>query len=497
MATLYEPDLVELQKQLRLEVTKLFSAFSLDRISTILKGRKKIDELQLALLNASEGNRENLIFRNEKKLLDSIFTLFEWSEKILSGSSEAEVKRNATIAIINLFDLNTFSYLEIFYDTIEEIKCRINEIDASHLHNVNLVVKLYLTLQHPTIAYLNSDNSYKINFKNEEESIDPILEMIVISLEFYLQNTPWANPQVLKAKEIYTIKGVLKFNKFPENFKVLKILSATTSSEIFELKLDDINLTDELEYNVEGTLLFKYAQSNFEDNLSIKLVPYLIGNGKEELQPLIIGYDELNAKILDQNNSLFQTGFETINKKVFDIYTNPLLAQIDLQDRNEFITLLNGIANFQGYCLQSGLYKNVSSLKEDHFRDKLIQHLTANPQIGGNVVKESQVAGGRVEIAYKGHIAELKVETSTSDRAKLMKKFSSQAVAYASGNGKSASIVCVLDLTEKLLPPGSPANNIILKSPSIHGFEDVQSNAHVQVFIFIDGNTKNPSEYSK
>ncbi len=497
MAALYESDLVELQRQLRLDVAKLFSAFSLDRISDILRKRKKIEELQMALLAATDGSRENLIFRNEKLLLDSIFMLFEWCDKILLGSKDVEVKRNAAIANINLFDLNTFSYLEVFDHKILEIKLLINEIDASHLDNVKNVVKLYLQLQHPTIAYLNSDNSYKIDFRNNEEIIEFKPELIVISLEFYLQETPWANPQVLRAKEIYTITGSLRFNKLPENFKILKILSATTSSEIFELKLSDIELTNELEYKVEGTLLFKYAQSNFEDNLSIKLVPYLIGNANEELQPVIIGYDELNAKILDQNNSLFQTGFETINKKVFEIYTNPLLTKIDLQNRNEFITLLNGIANFQGYCLQSGLYKNVSSLKEDQFRDKLIQHLTANPQIGEKVVKESQVAGGRVEIAYKGQIAELKVETVTSDRAKLMKKFSSQAVAYASGNGKLASIVCILDLTEKLQPPGSPANNIILKSPSIHGFDNVQSNAHVQVFIFIDGNTKNPSEYSK
>ncbi|MFC5683285.1 hypothetical protein ACYE2N_05060 [Flavobacterium sp. MAHUQ-51] len=497
MAVLYELDLVKLQKQLRLEVAKLFSSFSLDLISTILEKRKKIEELQIALITATVGSRENLIFRNEKLLLDSIFMLFEWCEKVLLGSQDAEIKRNAAIANINLFDLNSFSYLEVFDHKILEIKLLINEIDTSHLDNVKNVVKLYLQLQHPTIAYLNSDNSYKIDFSNNEEVKELKTELIVISLEFYLQETPWANPQVLKAKEIYTITGSLKFNKFPENFKILKILSATTSSEIFELKLSDIEITNELEYKVEGTLLFKYAQSNFEDNLSIKLVPYLIGNAKEELQPVIIGYDELNAKILDQNNSLFQTGFETINKKVFEIYTNPLLTKIGLQDRNEFITLLNGIANFQGYCLQSGLYKNVSSLKEDQFRDKLIQHLIAIPQIGEKIVKESQVAGGRVEISYKGHIAELKVETVTSDRAKLMSKFSSQAVAYASGNGKLASIVCILDLTEKLQPPGSPANNIILKSPSIHGFDSVQPNAHVQVFIFIDGNTKNPSDYSK
>lgn len=496
MTALYESSLVNLQKQLHTEVTILFSSYNLNRISEILKEREKIDELQSALIAQTESTRENTIFRNQKLLLDGIFKIFEWTEKLLHGNVEADIMLNAAVANVNIFDVASFYYLEVYNDSISEIKQIINQLDSANLNNIDLIVKLYLQLQHPTIACLNSIDDFKINLQNKEIAEEPKSETIIISLEFYLQNSPWANPQVLKAKEVYSLKGSLKFNKIPVNFKVLKILSATTSSDIFELKLDDIDLSNDTEYNIEGTLLFRYPQSNFEDNLSIKLVPYLIGKD-DNLQPLIIGYDELNAKILDQNNKLFQTGFETINKKVFEIYTNPLLAQIDLKDRNDFITFLNGIANFQGFCLQSGYYKNTSSLREDQFRDNLIQHLTANLQIGGNIVKESQVAGGRVEIAYKGHIAELKVETAISDRAKLMRKFSSQAVAYASGNSKLASVVCILDLTEKVLPPGSPSTNIILKSAAIHGFNDLDSNTHVQVFVFIDGNTKNPSEYSR
>ena len=70
-------------------------------------------------------------------------------------------------------------------------------------------------------------------------------------------------------------------------------------------------------------------------------------------------------------------------------------------------------------------------------------------------------------------------------------------IAYASGNGKSASIVCILDLNDKVMPPGPPASNVILRSAAIHGLDETQSSKHAQVFIFIDGNTKNPSEYSK
>ena len=497
MGALFEADIIDVQKLLRQKIGILFSDFKIESIAKIQSERVEVNKLQVELIASSVGRKQEAIFKNEKLLVDAIFLLCEWCQMVLKGDAGAEAKRVAAAVNINLFEFDAFSHLEIFNDEVKDLQMLFHKINHTSLNDLRIIIDIFLKLQHPSIAYLHSDNFIPRNYREDHDQVEIFPETIVVLLEFYLHDTPWANPQVLKAKEIYVIKGLLRFNKFPENFKTLKILAATTTSDIFELNINDIILDETLDYNVEGTLLFKYSQNNFEDNLSIKLVPYLLGLEKEELQPVIIGYDELNAKILDQNNYLFQTGFETIDKKVFEIYSNPLLAQMEMQDRNNFIRLLNGITNFQGYCLQSGLYKNISSLKEDQFRDNLIQHLMANPLIGSAITKESHVAGGRVEIAYNGHIAELKVETSISNRAALMKKYSSQAVAYASGNGKSASIVCILDLTEKVMPPGPPASNVILRSATIHGFEQTQSDEHAQVFIIIDGNTKNPSEYSK
>ncbi|THF53010.1 hypothetical protein E6C50_02035 [Flavobacterium supellecticarium] len=497
MGALFEADIIDVQKQLRQKISEVFSDFNIRFIPKIQSEKQAIDNLLLELIASSGGKKEEAIFRNEKVLVDAVFLLCEWCQMVLNGKTGAEAKRIAAGVNINLFEFDVFSHLELFNDGVKDLQALFNKINYTNFDDLKIIIDKFLELQHPSIAYLHSDSYIPKNYHKNDDQVEIMPETIVVSLEFYLHDTAWANPQVLKAKEIYVIKGILRFNKSPENVKTLKLLAATTSSDIFELNINDIILDEKLDYNVEGTLLFKYSQSNFEDNLSIKLVPYLLGSEKEELQPVIIGYDELNAKILDQNNNLFKTGFETIDKKVFEIYTNPLLAQMEMQDRNDFITLLNGITNFQGYCLQSGLYKHLTALKEDQFRDKLIQHLTANPLIGGAITKESHVAGGRVEIAYKGHIAELKVETSISDRATLIKKYSSQAVAYASGNGKSASIVCILDLTEKVMPPGPLASNVILRSAITHGFEQTGSEEHAQVFIFIDGNTKNPSEYSK
>ena len=187
-----------------------------------------------------------------------------------------------------------------------------------------------------------------------------------------------------------------------------------------------------------------------------------------------------------------------MNKKVFEFYKNPLIKQLEKSERTDFFRLLNATINYQGFCIQNGIYKKVAKILENNFRDNLIQHLVANPTIGGQIRKEAEISGGKVEIEYKGFIIELKVEYTLSDRMKMVSKYESQAQSYASGSSKLASIICILDLTEKKHAPSPTINNIFLNQPKTHGFEDSEATLKpFQIFVFIDGNTKNPSDYSK
>ena len=216
--------------------------------------------------------------------------------------------------------------------------------------------------------------------------------------------------------------------------------------------------------------------------------------------PSIIGYDQLILKVLDPNSSYFLTGFKNMNKVVMEIATSidKELPKIDKDDKENFLHLLSGILNYQGFCLQQGVYKGEAKVAEDHFRDQLIQHLVGLPYLGEEISKEAHLAGGRIEIGYRGLIAELKVETNTSDRDKLYKKYGKQPIAYASGNTKQLSILCILDLTDKKLPPAAPQNNIKLLNPKVHGYEDKEPDHPSKlVMVVIDGNTKKPSDYSK
>ena len=174
------------------------------------------------------------------------------------------------------------------------------------------------------------------------------------------------------------------------------------------------------------------------------------------------------------------------------------LPKVDKNEKENFLHLLSGILNYQGFCLQQGVYKGETKVTEDDFRDQLIQHLIGLPYLGEEITKEAHLSGGRVEISYRGLIAELKVETTISDRDKLYEKYGRQPIAYASGNTKQLSILCILDSTEKKLPPAAPQNNIKLLTPKVHGFESKKTDYPSKlVVVVIDGNTKKPSDYSK
>jgi hypothetical protein len=290
-------------------------------------------------------------------------------------------------------------------------------------------------------------------------------------------------------------------NYWPDGFDTLVLKPVSTSSNRwFELSLPVIKKSNQPEFDIVGHIVFKYPQSSIDEPISIRLLIYYQNNAGATELPTIIGYDQLIVKILDPNSAKFLTGFKKMNKLVFD-FENLIrkeLTDIDKEELTDFSLLLSGILNYQGYCLQQGIYKDIGKVSEDEFRDKLIQHLIGLPYLGENIAKETHLAGGRVEIIYKGIIAELKVEKNISERDKLINKYGKQPVAYASGNSKQLSIICILDLTEKHLPPGTPQNSVKLITPKIHGFDSSKVEyPSKQVLVIIDGNTKKPSDYSK
>lgn len=332
---------------------------------------------------------------------------------------------------------------------------------------------------------------------NQEDLPEEKEKHLIISVRFYFDGEPWANPQVIKPNLRYNLSGELKLNEWPEGYDKLVLSPVTTSDDShYVLSLPEIQYTSNGTIPIQGSIVVKYAQRSFEKPMAIKILARFMASEKITLYPLIIGYDQLILKSLDSGSFPFPTGYSKLNEKAFEIITavKQQLPALTDEELEHFHILLSGILNYQGYCAEFSEYKSVTTLSEDDFRDNMIRYLSASPELTSKITKEGQIAGGRVEIRFKEIIAELKVERTLSDREKSMAKYEKQPVAYASATSAQLSILCILDLTPKTRPPAMAVKNVFHRKVKVHGFSSDTDATHV-VVIFIDGNIPNPSSY--
>lgn len=493
----YNEELFYTQKKLRNKILHIFYDFDISKAGDILTEEAAVLASLDQLVKNSQGSRDESFFSAYKYLIGSIFHLLKFVKKELDG--EINNHLNASKNHIRLINSDSLYYLQNFRKDMDIMAQEISSI--KDIKDVNAVISRFVGIPFPMVSEFPIQQSYLNKDLYEPESKSNEEKKTVLSLSLYIDGEPWPNPKILKPEINYKISGTIYFNYWPEGYPSLIIKPvSTTSNDWFILSLPIIVYEKNiLNYEISGSIVFKYPQNSIDDNITIRLLAYF-ENSAEKLYPILIGYDQLILKVLDPNSNQFLTGFNMMNKAVFDISKSISidLPNIEKTEKENFLFLLSGILNFQAFSLQQGIYKNIDSMKEDMFRDDIIRHLIGLPYLGEQIAKESHLSGGRVEISFRGIIAELKVEKKISNRKKMIEKYMSQPVAYSSGNINQVSILCILDLTVKVNPPANPLNNISIISPPIHGFDDNDLPYPSKVaVIIIDGNTKKPSDYSK
>lgn len=494
-------ELIDNGEQLRYQLLWLIKDFNISTSKTLLTRENPMMKLLNSLIDETVDTPDSIFFTNYQYLTETVFHLIKWGAGTLNAQPGSEAELAAAKLKIELFDLENYNYTEQFKGQIAEYK---NHILA--LEKVGEIRPNFDKLSVISWPYLLNIEQDEFGFRNrihrQSTNDEPdVNQVLVISLELFIDKEPWANPQILKPQLLYTVHGTLKLNKWPENALKLVIQPfSTQQSSLYELLIPEITKEEKTEFDLSGQVLFKYPQHSFEESYTIKLLAYFLDNNNQRVYPELIGYRQLIAKVLDPNSYFFLTGFPIMNELVHSIsdQLQKELPSVNAEDRNNFLKLLSGVLNYQGYCLQAGIYKGTDKIMEDVFRDNMLQYLNAISYLGAEVIKEPQLAGGRIEIYYRGLIVELKVEKSISERDQLIKKYGKQPVAYSSGNSKQLSILVVLDLTEKKLPPAAPQNNVMLVTPELHGFQNsTPLFPSKQVVVIFDGNTKKPSDYSR
>jgi hypothetical protein len=347
----------------------------------------------------------------------------------------------------------------------------------------------------------SSPTSRRGRLVQREKKIDDDAGPFVIKVMLELATKPWINPQVLAADTDYDLSAQITVARWPKWASHLELDFATTlSKDDYRISLPPLNCPSgksPWERTLTGHLSFSHPQSALSEPIAIKLLARFVGASNRNEQVSIVGYHELRARISDPARTPLLSKYSVIDERIVEI-----LAEIDSmpgvspQHRVDFIEALSAINNYMGICLQQALYKTGTRLTEAEFHQNLLLHMRTF--LGEEVEEGARRGGGPNDIHYRTVTIEVKVERRQSNRDKMIHKYIQQPVQYSSAAGAQLGILCILDLTKKQNPPGSPKNNLSLHTPAIHGFESGSSKFESKVaVVIIDGNLRLPSSYSK
>ncbi len=188
------------------------------------------------------------------------------------------------------------------------------------------------------------------------------------------------------------------------------------------------------------------------------------------LHPLT-GYSELDTKIIQLREKL---------------RLEPLISETDVRD---MLTLITPVANLMGQAVQDNRYPR--PIDEATFQSDFQAFLRSNAAVGSELEVQGQVAGGKVDLSFRGMKIELKSERSKRLLPEDCGKFAEQAASYAVGAGRRLALLCVLDCSPKTVAPFPVADGL-----TIIPVETGASPVYV-VSCLLQGGLARPSDLSR
>jgi hypothetical protein len=209
----------------------------------------------------------------------------------------------------------------------------------------------------------------------------------------------------------------------------------------------------------------------------------------------VAGHTELRFRPFDATRD-FLTKDRVYDEKLLALYERLRAAGFDEEQLQAFCRLFTAICRAGISITWSKKYKRGTSDRERDFHDDLFERLSNEPELGGRVERGSPLALGYLDVRHDGITAELKVEKKVPVTSESARHYMSQPAQYGSADGSRLSILCILDLSEKTSPLGTPENYFFPLQPAIHGVDEPTAPPLV-VTIVINGNVPVPSWYSR
>jgi len=291
-----------------------------------------------------------------------------------------------------------------------------------------------------------------------------------------LDGRPWINPQVLRAGVIYDLKAKIMAPTWPTAADRLVLNFVTTLSPEHRQVSPIVIHRSEVEGGAEanwGYIEFPVGQSMLAEPALLQMRASFLSatNAAFVRTATIAGYAELHVRASDSKSTPLLSKYRALAQRVIAIVDElRSLRGLGEEHLAEFVEMLSAILNYLGICAQQALYREGWKILEKDFQRDLLIHLRG--QLGEEVLEAPEQGGGITDIRYRSITAELKVEDNVSDRDEMFEGYRNQQTQYSSATGGAARhLVCVLDLTEKELPPCTSTDSVQLLTPLLHGFE--------------------------
>ena len=365
--------------------------------------------------------------------------------------------------------------------------------DAEYLRRFLLTLPLqtlYWYLKEVHIPYQQSTENSR--------TASPLLRVII-----FLDHAPMASPQLLKSNILYPLVFRVSGLVWPDGAVRLRLdLLTTCPASVFsvsEFILERPSCIENNEYRGElmGQIIFNSGQSSLFDDLVFTVRGAFESADGHFTEIPVIGHSELCFRVSNDERYPLLTGNRRLDQHIEELVTKLLKDCPGVRSElPELLEMLQALTRLLATYAQGAIYKGRNDVLESEFQEKVLDHLRLI--LGQEVQEHPGQAGGITDIRYRGVIVELKVEKENGDRDYISKKYTPQAAQYAGVEARQVSILLVLDLTNKDMPPGDIRNDILLTDVKTHGGESEAKQFPSRAFVFVvNGNMKSPSIYSR
>jgi len=358
---------------------------------------------------------------------------------------------------------------------------------------------LFSELILPTTYYVEKEDP-RANWRAnsavvQKEKRKPLLKVIA-----FIDGSPLVYPQVLRPALLYSLRLRIRGSFWPAGADSLCVDFVTTcpadSYSLSPFTIARPKTDGEFEAQLDGNITFHQAQSPGSINLAFTVRCRFQPEQGIDSDAEVVGHNQLQFRVGDLKTLTIASGYRRMDARVLELVRQlELLTPAASSELPELLPVLEALASFLGVYSQGGVFKGPTKVEEREFQQHVVNFMRL--KLGEDVQEHGNQAGGITDIRYRGVIVELKVERDTGDRLAICKKYTAQPTQYEGSEARQVSVLLVLDLTAKDLPPGDIRNDVLLADVPTHGGTDSSKPHPSKSFLFVlNGNIRSPSSYS-